>query len=574
MKTIQSKLVSSFGVLIALSVLMTLSGYYSFKSFVEGSKLTEEIGRLKVQLVQIANHEKDFLLDESIDTLFFATGNSQNLQKSEWLANRLSKSIMALSEEYNSNFELNSQLMQLDEMMKLYVSRFKTFVGLKYQVGFKDWGRVGQLRHAIHQIEQSDIAYDRVHMLTLRRHEKDFLLRKDVRYLEKFKREKEVFVQHIVAKADMRQGDKERLVDLLNVYAANFEEVVEGERKIGFSYREGFRNELKAGRGNAMEILSELEQTAAFIREEKVVWGVVQFALFFIGQLIFGLVFAIRFSKRFSGKILSLKRSIMNMAEKGELTNIEVSGQDEMSELAGALGKLNNRIAVAIQFSNLIGEGQLKAVYPKEYQEGMLEKALIGMQGDLQAAQMERDQENWIADALMRASELLRENADDISLCYDKLIALLVEILDSQLGGIFLLQKENDKHFLHLQAAYAYGQNRFRQKNLALDEGLVGQAFMEKEMLYITDIPHDYYQIFSGLGNLQPNALLVVPLVVNDEAIGVFEVASLNGFSEYQQRFCQKVAETVAYGFMNQRQGAAFRQMPEWIRKQDQLPTK
>jgi PAS domain S-box-containing protein len=75
---------------------------------------------------------------------------------------------------------------------------------------------------------------------------------------------------------------------------------------------------------------------------------------------------------------------------------------------------------------------------------------------------------------------------------------------------------------------------------------MVGQCFLEGETTYLTNIPSEYVHITSGLGETNPTTLLVVPLKINEEIVGVLELASIKPMEQHQIDFIERLAETVA----------------------------
>jgi len=50
--------------------------------------------------------------------------------------------------------------------------------------------------------------------------------------------------------------------------------------------------------------------------------------------------------------------------------------------------------------------------------------------------------------------------------------------------------------------------------------------------LNLKEIPEDYVTILSGLGSSSPNNLLLIPIILEDETVGVIELASFKKFGK------------------------------------------
>lgn len=79
-----------------------------------------------------------------------------------------------------------------------------------------------------------------------------------------------------------------------------------------------------------------------------------------------------------------------------------------------------------------------------------------------------------------------------------------------------------------------------------MNEGLVGQCFLEKDIIYIRDVPPEYIRITSGLGDAPPSNILLVPVKTQDQIIGVLELASLYAIDQNKIAFVTKACEGIA----------------------------
>jgi len=92
--------------------------------------------------------------------------------------------------------------------------------------------------------------------------------------------------------------------------------------------------------------------------------------------------------------------------------------------------------------------------------------------------------------------------------------------------GIIYLKNSKTNEFESL-STYAYTFDK-DPAPFKLGEGLPGQVAKNKTIMNLSSIPQGYLEIQSGLGNSSPNNLLIIPLLLNKETIGIIELASFH----------------------------------------------
>jgi signal transduction histidine kinase len=73
----------------------------------------------------------------------------------------------------------------------------------------------------------------------------------------------------------------------------------------------------------------------------------------------------------------------------------------------------------------------------------------------------------------------------------------------------------------------------------------VGQAAIEKQRILLTQVPPDYVQISSGLGEATPMNIIVLPIVFEGDVKGVLELASFSRFNQTNQTLLEQLAESM-----------------------------
>ncbi|MBN1768676.1 MAG: hypothetical protein JXR50_11385 [Prolixibacteraceae bacterium] len=241
------KLKSRF-ILLFLSILtaFTLMGIYTHSSFVKIKHIEDtnnQVQHLKSLILELNNHKNEYNNWDLSSTDYFQYGKSENIKNFELSYNEAIKTTNSL----NKNpfiVEINSQknINEIKNQLESYHAAFAKYQQHKKEFGFKDWGVIGNMREAIHNVETEvnnmSLLKLKVHMLMLRRHEKDYLLRRDIAYSDKFMSEYLAFTGSIEQIA-LSSSKKEQLKTLLDQYQTTFLSLIEKDHIIGTTQTKG-----------------------------------------------------------------------------------------------------------------------------------------------------------------------------------------------------------------------------------------------------------------------------------------------------------------------------------------------
>lgn len=74
-------------------------------------------------------------------------------------------------------------------------------------------------------------------------------------------------------------------------------------------------------------------------------------------------------------------------------------------------------------------------------------------------------------------------------------------------------------------STYAYYSDKIPPE-FAEGDGLTGQVVKDKKVMFIDELPENYINVVSGLGNQKPNYLAIIPVIDKDQVIGIIELAT------------------------------------------------
>ena len=96
--------------------------------------------------------------------------------------------------------------------------------------------------------------------------------------------------------------------------------------------------------------------------------------------------------------------------------------------------------------------------------------------------------------------------------------------------GVFFLKDQKTQVFYSI-CTFAYTSDK-KPSAFKIGEGIPGQVAKNKTLMHLTAIPEGYLKIQSGLGNSSPTNLMIIPLLLNKETIGIIELASFHVFDK------------------------------------------
>ncbi|MGK7396596.1 MAG: PAS domain S-box protein [Candidatus Cyclobacteriaceae bacterium M3_2C_046] len=267
--------------------------------------------------------------------------------------------------------------------------------------------------------------------------------------------------------------------------------------------------------------------------------------LFIFGLLMFSFIV---FKRRLIHPMQKASSFAQQLSMGNLKENYEKSHSPEIDHMEDALIKISRNFNEATDFALKIGEGKLDYEMSKVTGDDYLGTALMEMRDKLKTVAEEEKRRNWAINGIAKFSDIFRQNqhANLEELSYS-FIKHLSQYLHANQGGVFLINEDDsNQKFIELTGCYAYERRKQLQVHLQMEEGLIGQCILEKDTLYLEEVPENYIFITSGLGKRNPTCILIVPVKVNDEIYGAIELAFFNLLDKYQIDFVEKVCETFA----------------------------
>ncbi|HBE52170.1 MAG TPA: hybrid sensor histidine kinase/response regulator, partial [Cyanobacteria bacterium UBA11369] len=218
---------------------------------------------------------------------------------------------------------------------------------------------------------------------------------------------------------------------------------------------------------------------------------------------------------------------------------------DNVNELAA---NLSTQVRAIAEVATAVTKGDLTRSISVEAQGEVatLKDNINQMIANLRETTQKNTEQDWLKTNLAKFTRMLQGQRDLETV--SKLILSELTPLVSAQHGLFYMMENGDTHppFLKLLSTYAYRERKHLSNRFYLGEGLVGQCALEKERILLTEVPHDYIKISSGLGEATPLNVVVLPVLFEGQVTAIIELASFRRFSEIHLTFLDQLTESIA----------------------------
>ncbi|MFI4965667.1 MAG: response regulator, partial [Caulobacterales bacterium] len=241
---------------------------------------------------------------------------------------------------------------------------------------------------------------------------------------------------------------------------------------------------------------------------------------------------------------------------------------DNVNELAA---NLTTQVRAIAEVSTAVTKGDLTRSITVEASGEVeeLKNNINEMIRNLRDQTLKNTEQDWLKTNLARFTRML-QGERDLSTVSNLVLSELAPLINAQHAVFYVSDRDDEGQMvLNLAASYAFNNRKHLANQFQLREGLIGQCAYEKSRILLTNVPKDYVQVSSGLGEASPANIIVLPALFEGEVKAVIELATFGEFNETQQQFLDQLMESIGIVLST----IAANMRTEGLLKQSQLLT-
>ena len=394
-------------------------------------------------MLKLRQHEKNFAMQL----------NNEHLDRFSQSYTQLESDLTHLNELLQAESLASGLITQARRSLEQYRNTVSAFGDVRSEIGLTPTtGLYGALRNAVHNVEDSAKAQDDYevlyHMLMLRRHEKDFMLRHDTKYLDKFDKQAKALYDYIdlFSIPGLKQN--------LDNYVRDFKAYADGEQRAGLTPESGIRGDMNNAVETAEDTLVAMDQTLLKQIDIAYTTAFTNLSLATVAVVI-GIVLLVHMvSRSIYVPLNMITRKVTQISENLDLTeSVGYRSQDELGKLSHAfdrlLASLRDTVEQVNQSSSTVSDASSRLTSITEdvgkastQQQKEIESAAKSVQGISETIRSVAEHAAQAANAVTGIHDEINDGKRIASEARDAIHNLNQDIL-SATGAIDQLQKDS-----------------------------------------------------------------------------------------------------------------------------------
>jgi HAMP domain-containing protein/signal transduction histidine kinase/CheY-like chemotaxis protein len=174
-----------------------------------------------------------------------------------------------------------------------------------------------------------------------------------------------------------------------------------------------------------------------------------------------------------------------------------------------------------------------------------LKNYINAMIGNLRKTTDRNTEQDWLKTNLAKFSRMM-QGQRDLTTVAQMLLSELAPLVEAHQGVMYAMAETGGDHRLRQLAGYAdYFPGDRQEREYRLGEGLIGQCAQERQPLIITDTGEQPLRITSGLVDVAPRMVMILPVLFEGHVKAVIELASLKAFNASHTAFLEQLTDIV-----------------------------
>lgn len=266
-----------------------------------------------LDLLHARQIQSDFINYDTRHSEYFQTGQSQYLKDLKIKEDSLKFKYVKLLQICKENdFDTDRLLPPIHTQLLVQKDLFEQMVEAIQRRGFKDFGLEGQMRENVHLLETYP-ALDQVKVLSLRRHEKDYMIRNDSAYVIRLNQLIKGMSDEIIKNRNLNSTTKDSLLTILTNYKLCFNQLVAADLEIGIRNKTGYMAKITEKNQEIEAMLAQTQQMV--INKKNRIFENIEMAFILLSMILIlmGILFSIYVSKLIAKPFLVLTASIKEL---------------------------------------------------------------------------------------------------------------------------------------------------------------------------------------------------------------------------------------------------------------------